>query len=298
MKLHSWPYPVLACQALCEEQERDYLAQCDFRITLVKHKVGHLAGKFKLSANVGSSELCNALKSGLISLVLFEEALESPMRRARKLDVTNDNDGNFFATLEIDSSKFSGGLQVCAYLVAIKDFKLSTKECVPGYPKEISICEGSFLGYSNAKRIEEEPIDFADLFEVRGDPNVEGMSVDFDTSECITISLSPGSFLDYKTYRGIDGKGRAASIVGAAILVPALIDILANMINQFSKEDEWPVGIPGARGILARQLDKEDISPAELEQKGAANIASLLVSRLPFNIEKLFKDLDEIYKED
>jgi len=146
--------------------------------------------------------------------------------------------------------------------------------------------------------LEEELPDFSDLFEVRLDDNVEGMSVDFDTSECIVVSLSRISFNKYKTYRGMEGKGRAASTVGAAVLVPALIEILADMTEQFSEEEQWPEGMLGARGILARQLTIEDISPVDLKQKGLVSIASVLVSRLPFNIEKLFKELDEIYNDD
>jgi len=295
MKLYSWPFPVLACKSLCNETERDYHKDCDFKIDIKKISVGDLKGKFRVIANVGSKELSKALQNGNVNLIFFQEALASPLRLARKLDVTNEKEGCFSAILEIDSSKFSGGLQVCAYLVTVKDFKLSTKECVDGYPETIHVFEGSILGYSNAKRIEEDKIKFQDLFVVRGDQIVKGMRVDH-SGDRIVVTLSPSVFNSYKVYRGMDGSGKAASIVACSILLPALVEVLSKMINDITDEtqNDWSADIKGARSILVSELKKLGISPGDLKQKGASYGSSLLLEQLPFNFDKLFKELDQI----
>jgi len=290
MKIHSWPYPVLSCQTLCEEHERDYLPQCDFRLTLKKKKTGI----FEMTAYVGSKELVKELMSGVVSLVIFEEALASPLRRARKIDVANHNDGNFVSDLQIDSAKFSGGLKVCAYIVAAKDFSLSTKECVKGYGLTVKVSEGSLLGYSNAKLIEDRKAPFADLFAVRNDPNIKAMSVDYE-GNIIRVSLPPNFFNSYKIYRGTEGKGRAASTVATAVLVPALIEVLAAMAYQVPEGEVWPEDMIGARGVLVRELTKMGIMPDDLRQKGAANAASMLTLRMPFNMTKLFEELENVF---
>jgi hypothetical protein len=288
MKTHSWPHPVLVTSSISEaEYERDYQEGIDFTFSLVK------SGKDKFTAKVmvGSTALRRHIAAADLDVFLYFEALESPLRQVRRFD------GSSFAlsnTLEVpvdlDQSKFSGGLKICVYLVAQSAFELSTVDCVPGYATKMPVESGALLGYSNAHLLYDDKSNISNIFKVRKNDSIELMTVNSE-DEFIDVNLPTDLYEKYTLFRL-----KSTNVTSCSFLFPALVETISLMVVGHSELEQWPDGFYGARFVVAKSLAKEGLSPRDVAQKGAVYAASALFSKFKENHAKLFNELGTAYK--
>lgn len=289
MKTHSWPHPVLTSLQLSGgAYERDYKESADFSFGL---KDTTRNGCFDAEIKLTSKPLREHVVRGDVGVVLYLEAAESPHREIRRLDVVK------FATesivrmpIELDQTKFSGGLKMCVYLIASREFALSTLDCVPGYDAAAPVEKGALLGYTNAHMLFDDKSDIGKIFKVRKDDRLEYISVNSDEG-MIVVSLPPEIFDKYVLYRR-----KTANVTTCAFLFPALVETISLMVEGRAEQEQWPDDYSGARMIVAQALAKSGLSPREVAQKGAVYAASQLSSAFRENHSKLFSELNTTYE--
>jgi len=288
MKTHSWPHPVLVSTSISESQfERDYREGIDFTFNLVKSA----KDKFTAKIGIGSPALRAHITAGEVELVIYFEALESPLRQVRRLDASSLNTSDALEVpVDLDQSKFSGGLKVCVYLVAKSTFQLSTFDCVAGYDQKISVEAGALLGYSNACLLYDDKSNITNLFKVRKDDRLQFMTVNSE-DEHVVLSLPTEMYDKYCLFRQ-----KNINVTSCAFLFPALVETISLMMAEGSDLEQWPEGYSIARFIIAQTLAKEGVSPRDVAQKGSFYAASVLFSQLKENHAKLFNELGTNYK--
>jgi hypothetical protein len=288
MKTHSWPHPVLVSTSISESQfERDYREGIDFTFNLVKSA----KDKFTAKIGIGSPALRAHITAGEVELVIYFEALESPLRQVRRLDASSLNTSDALEVpVDLDQSKFSGGLKVCVYLVAKSTFQLSTFDCVAGYDQKISVEAGALLGYSNACLLYDDKSNITNLFKVRKDDRLQFMTVNSE-DEHVVLSLPTEMYDKYCLFRQ-----KNINVTSCAFLFPALVETISLMMAEGSDLEQWPEGYSIARFIIAQTLAKEGVSPRDVAQKGSVYAASVLFSQLKENHAKLFNELGTNYK--
>jgi len=288
MKTHSWPHPVLVSYSISEAQyERDYQDGIDFTFSLKKSS----KDKFEAKIMVGSPALRRHIGEGEIDLMLYFEALESPLRQTRRLDAAALVSGDTFdVPVDLDQSKFSGGLKVCVYLIAKTSFELSTVDCVQGYAPKMLVESGVLLGYSNAHLLYDDKSNISNLFKVRKDERLELMTVNSD-DDLIVVSLPKDMFEKYTLFRL-----KNTNVTSCSFLFPALVETIALMVAGHAELEQWPDGFYGARFVVAQSLAKEGLAPRDVAQKGAVYAASALFSKFKENHAKLFNELGTSYK--
>jgi hypothetical protein len=288
MKTHSWPHPVLVSSSISEAQyERDYQDGIDFTFSLKKSA----KDKFEAKIMVGSTALRRHIGEGEVDLVLYFEALESPLRQIRRLDASTLALGSTLEVpVDLDQSKFSGGLKVCVYLVAQSTFELSTVDCVEGYAPKMLVESGALLGYSNAHLLYDDKSNISNLFKVRKDERLELMTVSSE-DDLIVVSLPKDMFEKYTLFRL-----KNTNVTSCSFLFPALVETIALMVAGHTELEQWPDGFYGARFVVAQSLAKEGLAPRDVAQKGAVYAASALFSKFKENHAKLFNELSTSYK--
>ena len=288
MKTHSWPHPVLVSTSISEaEYERDYQEGIDFTFDLVKSS----KDRFLATIMLGSTALRRHIAANQVDLVLYFEALESPLRQVRRLDGSPLALSSKLAVpVDLDQSKFSGGLKVCVYLVASSAFELSTVDCVPGYASKMPVESGALLGYSNGHLLYDDKSSIRNLFKVRKDERLELMAVNSEDN-LIEVSLPKELFEKYSLFRL-----KNTNVTSCSFLFPALVETIALMVVGHSELEQWPDGFYGARFVVAQSLAKEGLSPRDVSQKGAVHAASVLFAKFKENHAKLFNELGTAYK--
>jgi len=288
MKTHSWPHPVLVSTSISESQfERDYREGIDFTFNLVKSA----KDKFTAKIGIGSTALRAHITAGEVELVIYFEALESPLRQVRRLDASSLNTSDALEVpVDLDQSKFSGGLKVCVYLVAKSTFELSTLDCVEGYDPKVPVEGGALLGYSNACLLYDDKSNISNLFKVRKDDRLEFMTVNSE-DDLIVVSLPSEMFEKYALFRK-----RNINVTSCSFLFPALVETISLMVVENSDLEQWPSGYYGARFVVAQTLANGGISPRDVAQRGSVYAASVLFSQLKENHTKLFNEMGTNYK--
>ena len=288
MKTHSWPHPVLVSTSISEaEYERDYQEGIDFTFSLVKSA----KDRFSATVMLGSTALRRHIAAAEVDLVLYFEALESPLRQVRRLDGSPLALSNKMQVpVDLDQSKFSGGLKVCVYLVAQSAFELSTVDCVPGYASKMPVESGALLGYSNAQLLFDDKSSIRNIFKVRKDERLELMTVNSD-DDLIVVSLPTELFEKYSLFRL-----KSTNVTSCSFLFPALVETISLMVVGHSELEQWPDGFYGARFVVAQSLAKEGLSPRDVAQKGSVYAASALFAKFKENHAKLFNELSTACK--
>lgn len=288
MKTHSWPHPVLVSSSISEaEYERDYQDGIDFTFSLAKSSKDMFLAKIM----VGSTALRRHIITAKLDVILYFEALESPLRQVRRLDASSFALSNTLEVpVDLDQSKFSGGLKICVYLVAQSAFELSTVDCVPGYATKMLVESGALLGYSNAHLLFDDKSSISNIFKVRKDERLELMTVGSD-DDLIVVSLPKDMFEKYSLFRL-----KNTNVTSCSFLFPALVETISLMVVGYSELEQWPDGFYGARFVVAKSLAKEGLSPRDVAQKGAVYAASALFSKFKENHAKLFNELGTAYK--
>jgi len=288
MKTHSWPHPVLVTASISEqEHERDYQSGVDFILSLSKSG----KGRFEAKLMIGSPALRRHIDVKDVELVLYLEALESPLRSARRIDgAAFGRESELEVPVDIDQSKFSGGLKVCVYLVARTAFRLSTADCVEGYEPEVPVEQGALVGYSNALLLFDDKSNISNIFKVRKNDSIEFMTVNSE-DEFIDVNLPADMYEKYTLFRL-----KNANVTACSFLFPALVETISSMAEDCDELEQWPDGYPGARFVVAQSLAKEGISPRDVVQRGAVRAASALFSRFKENHVKLFGELRATYQ--
>lgn len=288
MKTHSWPHPVLVTAFISEQEyERDYQPGVDLTFSLVKTG----KGRFMAKVMIGSPALRRHINAMEVELVLYLEALESPLRLARRLDgAAFGRESELEVPVDIDQSKFSGGLKVCVYLVARIGFKLFTADCVEGYDPEVSVEEGALVGYSNALLLYDDKSNISNIFKVRKSDSLELMTVNSE-DEFIDVNLPTDLFEKYSLFRL-----KNTNVTACSFLFPALVETISLMAAGCPELEQWPDGYYGAKFVVAQSLAKEGISPRDVAQRGAVRAASALFARFKENHVKLFGELRSTYQ--
>ena len=288
MKTHSWPHPVLVSASISEtEYERDYQDGIDFTFALKKSS----KDRFEARIMVGSTAMRLHIGEGEVELVLYFEALESPLRQVRRLDASAlAVRSTLELPVELDQSKFSGGLKVCVYLIAKTPFEFSTADCVEGYAPKMLVESGALLGYSNAHLLYDDKSNISNIFKVRKDERLELMTVNSE-DDLIVVSLPNEIFEMYMLFRL-----KNTNVTSCSFLFPALVETISLMVAGNSELEEWPDGFYGARFVVAQSLAKEGLAPRDVAQKGAVYAASALFSKFKENHAKLFNELGTSYK--
>ena len=288
MKTHSWPHPVLVTASISEQEyERDYQLGVDLTFSLAKTG----KGRFTARIMVGSPSLRRHIDIKDVELVLYLEALESPLRLARRLPGSAfGRESEIEIPVDIDQSKFSGGLKVCVYLVARIGFKLSTADCVEGYEPEVPVEQGALVGYSNALLLYDDKSNISNIFKVRKNDSIELMTVDC-ADDFIDVNLPTDLYEKYTLFRL-----KNTNVTACSFLFPALVETISSMVEGCSELEQWPDGFHGAKFVVAQTLAKEGISPRDVAQRGAVRAASALFSRFKENHVKLFGELRATYQ--
>lgn len=288
MKTHSWPHPVLVTASISEQEyERDYQLGVDLTFSLAKTG----KGRFKAKIMVGSPSLRRHIDIKDVELVLYLEALESPLRLARRLPGSAfGRESEIEIPVDIDQSKFSGGLKVCVYLVARIGFKLSTADCVEGYEPEVPVEQGALVGYSNALLLFDDKSNISNIFKVRKNDSIELMTVNC-ADDFIDVNLPTDMYEKYTLFRL-----KNTNVTACSFLFPALVETISSMAEGCSELEQWPDGFHGAKFVVAQTLAKEGISPRDVAQRGAVRAASALFSRFKENHVKLFGELRATYQ--
>jgi hypothetical protein len=288
MKTHSWPHPVLVTASISEQEyERDYQLGVDLTFSLAKTG----KGRFTARIMVGSPSLRRHIDIKDVELVLYLEALESPLRLARRLPGSAfGRESEIEIPVDIDQSKFSGGLKVCVYLVARIGFKLSTADCVEGYEPEVPVEQGALVGYSNALLLYDDKSNISNIFKVRKNDSIELMTVNC-ADDFIDVNLPTDMYEKYTLFRL-----KNTNVTACSFLFPALVETISSMAEGCSELEQWPDGFHGAKFVVAQTLAKEGISPRDVAQRGAVRAASALFSRFKENHVKLFGELRATYQ--
>lgn len=288
MKTHSWPHPVLVTASISEQEyERDYQLGVDLTFSLAKTGKGRFTAKIM----VGSPSLRRHVDIKEVELVLYLEALESPLRLARRLPGSAfGRESEIEIPVDIDQSKFSGGLKVCVYLVARIGFKLSTADCVEGYEPEVPVEQGALVGYSNALLLYDDKSNISNIFKVRKNDSIELMTVNC-ADDFIDVNLPTDMYEKYTLFRL-----KNTNVTACSFLFPALVETISSMAEGCSELEQWPDGFHGAKFVVAQTLAKEGISPRDVAQRGAVRAASALFSRFKENHVKLFGELRATYQ--
>ena len=288
MKTHSWPHPVLVTASISEQEyERDYQLGVDLTFSLAKTG----KGRFTARIMVGSPSLRRHIDIKEVELVLYLEALESPLRLARRLPGSAfGRESEIEIPVDIDQSKFSGGLKVCVYLVARIGFKLSTADCVEGYEPEVPVEQGALVGYSNALLLYDDKSNISNIFKVRKNDSIELMTVNC-ADDFIDVNLPTDMYEKYTLFRL-----KNTNVTACSFLFPALVETISSMAEGCSELEQWPDGLHGAKFVVAQTLAKEGISPRDVAQRGAVRAASALFSRFKENHVKLFGELRATYQ--
>jgi hypothetical protein len=288
MKTHSWPHPVLVTASISEQEyERDYQLGVDLTFSLAKTGKGRFTAKIM----VGSPSLRRHIDIKDVELVLYLEALESPLRLARRLPGSAfGRESEIEIPVDIDQSKFSGGLKVCVYLVARIGFKLSTADCVEGYEPEVPVEQGALVGYSNALLLYDDKSNISNIFKVRKNDSIELMTVNC-ADDFIDVNLPTDMYEKYTLFRL-----KNTNVTACSFLFPALVETISSMAEGCSELEQWPDGFHGAKFVVAQTLAKEGISPRDVAQRGAVRAASALFSRFKENHVKLFGELRATYQ--
>jgi hypothetical protein len=288
MKTHSWPHPVLVTASISEQEyERDYQLGVDLTFSLAKTG----KGRFTARIMVGSPSLRRHIDIKDVELVLYLEALESPLRLARRLPGSAfGRESEIEIPVDIDQSKFSGGLKVCVYLVARIGFKLSTADCVEGYEHEVPVEQGALVGYSNALLLYDDKSNISNIFKVRKNDSIELMTVNC-ADDFIDVNLPTDMYEKYTLFRL-----KNTNVTACSFLFPALVETISSMAEGCSELEQWPDGFHGAKFVVAQTLAKEGISPRDVAQRGAVRAASALFSRFKENHVKLFGELRATYQ--
>ena len=288
MKTHSWPHPVLVTASISEQEyERDYQLGVDLTFSLAKTG----KGRFTARIMVGSPSLRRHIDIKDVELVLYLEALESPLRLARRLPGSAfGRESEIEIPVDIDQSKFSGGLKVCVYLVARIGFKLSTADCVEGYESEVPVEQGALVGYSNALLLYDDKSNISNIFKVRKNDSIELMTVNC-ADDFIDVNLPTDMYEKYTLFRL-----KNTNVTACSFLFPALVETISSMAEGCSELEQWPDGFHGAKFVVAQTLAKEGISPRDVAQRGAVRAASALFSRFKENHVKLFGELRATYQ--
>lgn len=288
MKTHSWPHPVLVTASLSEQEyERDYKPGVDLTFSLAK--VGK--GRFTAKVMIGSPSLRRHIDIKEVELVLYLEALESPLRLARRLPGSAfGRESEIELPVDIDQSKFSGGLKVCVFLVARAGFRLSTADCVEGYEPEVPVEQGALVGYSNALLLYDDKSNISNIFKVRKNDSIELMTVNCE-DDFIDVNLPADLYEKYTLFRL-----KNTNVTACSFLFPALVETISSMAEGCSELEQWPDGFHGAKFVVAQTLAKEGISPRDVAQRGAVRAASALFSRFRENHVKLFGELRATYQ--
>ena len=240
---------------------------------------------------IGSPALRRHINVKQVELVLYLEALESPLRIARRLDgAALGRESEIEVPVDIDQSKFSGGLKVCVYLVAKVGFKLSTADCVEGYESEVPVEQGALVGYSNALLLYDDKSNISNIFKVRKNDSIELMTVNSE-DEFIDVNLPTDLYEKYTLFRL-----KNTNVTACSFLFPALVETISSMAEGCSELEQWPDGYNGAKFVVAQTLAKEGISPRDVAQRGAVRAASALFSRFKENHVKLFGELRSTYQ--
>jgi hypothetical protein len=279
---------VLVSASISEAQyERDYQDGVDFNFSLKKST----KDKFEAKITLGSAALRRHIGAGEVEVVLYFEALESPLRQTRRLNASAFVSSDTLAVpVDLDQSKFSGGLKVCIYLVAQSSFELSTVDCVHGYAPKMFVESGALLGYSNAHLLYDDKSNISNLFKVRKDERLELMTVNSE-DDLIVVSLPQDMFEKYTLFRL-----KNTNVTTCSFLFPALVETISLMITGHTELEQWPDGFYGARFVVAQSLAKEGLAPRDVAQKGAVYAASALFSKFKENHAKLFNELGTSYK--
>lgn len=288
MKTHSWPHPVLVTASITEQDyERDYQPGVDLTFSLAKTGKGRFTAKIM----VGSPSLRRHIDIKDVELVLYLEALESPLRLARRLPGSAfGRESEIEIPVDIDQSKFSGGLKVGVYLVARIGFKLSTADCVEGYEPEVPVEQGALVGYSNALLLYDDKSNISNIFKVRKNDSIELMTVNC-ADDFIDVNLPTDMYEKYTLFRL-----KNTNVTACSFLFPALVETISSMAEGCSELEQWPDGFHGAKFVVAQTLAKEGISPRDVAQRGAVRAASALFSRFKENHVKLFGELRATYQ--
>ena len=288
MKTHSWPHPVLVTASISEQEyERDYQPGVDLTFSLAKTGKGRFTAKIM----IGSPSLRRHIDIKEVELVLYLEALESPLRLARRLPGSAfGRESEIEIPVDIDQSKFSGGLKVCVYLVARIGFKLSTADCVEGYEPEVPVEQGALVGYSNALLLYDDKSNISNIFKVRKNDSIELMTVNC-ADDFIDVNLPTDLYEKYTLFRL-----KNTNVTACSFLFPALVETISSMVEGCSELEQWPDGFHGAKFVVAQTLAKEGISPRDVAQRGAVRAASALFSRFKENHVKLFGELRATYQ--
>ncbi len=288
MKTHSWPHPVLASTIITDNPlERDYKESFDFNFEISKASKNLFLAKITINSPVLRRAICSLY----VDLVLYMEAVESPLRLTRRVDVARLESGSKLEVpVDIDQSKFSGGLKLCAYLIAARTFDLSTDDCVPGYDSTVSVEKGALLGYSNGHMLFDDKSNISNLFKVRRDERIEFMSVNSEEG-LIVINLPTGMYDKYALYRQ-----KNINVTSCAFLFPALVETISFLAEGRGDLESWPGEFSGARLVVVQSLAKEGLSPREVAQKGAVFAASTLFANFKENHGKLFSELSTSYE--
>ena len=288
MKTHSWPHPVLVTASISEQEyERDYQLGVDLTFSLAKTG----KGRFTAKVMIGSPSLRRHIDIKEVELVLYLEALESPLRLARRLTGSAfGRESEIEIPVDIDQSKFSGGLKVCVYLVARIGFKLSTADCVEGYEPEVPVEQGALVGYSNALLLYDDKSNISNIFKVRKNDSIELMTVNC-ADDFIDVNLPTDMYEKYTLFRL-----KNTNVTACSFLFPALVETISSMAEGCSELEQWPDGFHGAKFVVAQTLAKEGISPRDVAQRGAVRAASALFSRFKENHVKLFGELRATYQ--
>lgn len=288
MKTHSWPHPVLVTASITEQEyERDYKPGVDLTFSLVKTGKGRFTAKIM----IGSPSLRRHIDIKEVELVLYLEALESPLRLARRLPGSAfGRESEIELPVDIDQSKFSGGLKVCVYLVARAGFRLSTADCVEGYEPEMPVEQGALVGYSNALLLYDDKSSISNIFKVRKNDSIELMTVNCE-DDFIDVNLPADLYEKYTLFRL-----KNTNVTACSFLFPALVETISSMAEGCSELEQWPDGFHGAKFVVAQTLAKEGISPRDVAQRGAVCAASALFTRFKENHVKLFGELRATYQ--
>ena len=288
MKTHSWPHPVLVSKLISENPlESDFKDSVDFIFEITKKS----KNLFSAKVTIDSSVLRRCISSREIDLVLYLEALESPLRLTRRVDGSPFASGTSLEfPVDIDQSKFSGGLKLCAYLIAARKFELSTADCVDGYAKSVSVEKGALLGYSNGHMLFDDKSNISNIFKVRRDERLEYMSVSSEEG-LIVVSLPTDMYDKYALYRQ-----KNINVTSCAFLFPAMVETVSLLSEGRGDLEQWPDEFSGARLIVVQSLAKLGLSPREVAQKGSVFAASAIFANFKENHGRLFSELSTSYE--
>ncbi len=179
---------------------------------------------------------------------------------------------------------------MCVYLIAARDFRLDTADCVNGYESSVLVEKGALLGYTNAHLLYDDKSNISNIFKVRREERLEYMSVNSDEG-LIVISLPAEMYDKYSLYRK-----KNINVTSCSFLFPALVETISLLVEGRSELEQWPDEFSGARVVVARSLAKGGLWPRDVVQKGPVFAASMLFSDFRENHSKLFSELNNSYE--